>query len=69
MKAYKELDLLRRIIKSTSKSFGLYSMFIKGKSTFNIVDPVLQDVWILDSRTTNHMALFLVLFNSYFKMT
>nr|KYP67889.1 hypothetical protein KK1_021504 [Cajanus cajan] len=41
---------------------------MKGKSIFNTFGFVSQGVWNLDSRATNHMALFPSLFASYSKI-
>lgn len=59
IKAYKEkLDPLRTIIKSMSKSSTSCTMSIRDKSSLNMVVHVSQGVWILDSRTIDHMIPF-----------
>jgi len=41
---------------------------MRAKSLFDTIGHVSKDVWIPDSGATNHMTMFLMFFNSYFKM-
>nr|KYP41699.1 hypothetical protein KK1_036913 [Cajanus cajan] len=68
MKAYKEeLKRLKAMVESMSKPSRSCTLSMKGKISLNIVGPVSQGIWILNSRATDHMTLFRVIFNSYFK--
>ncbi|RDX90534.1 hypothetical protein CR513_27586, partial [Mucuna pruriens] len=64
-----EMDCLRALLNSTSKSLGSYVLTMKDKSSFNIFGSVPQSIWILDSRTTDHMILFPSYFTSYLKVS
>ncbi|RDY11207.1 hypothetical protein CR513_04160, partial [Mucuna pruriens] len=46
-----EMDCLRALLNSTSKSLGSCGLIMKGKSSFNISGSAPQSIWILDSRT------------------
>ncbi|RDX78519.1 hypothetical protein CR513_41191, partial [Mucuna pruriens] len=50
-----EMDSLRALLNSTSKPLGLCALTMKDKSSFNISGSVPQSIWILDSRTTDHI--------------
>jgi len=70
IKSFKEeLYHLRTMIESMTKSSRSYTLPMKGKSTFNTIGPVSQADWILDSRASDHMTPFPILFNLYLKMT
>jgi len=59
MKAFKEeLDHLKTMIESMTKSSRSYILPMKDKSTCNIIGPLLQSVYILNSEATDHITHF-----------
>ncbi|RDY10205.1 hypothetical protein CR513_05310, partial [Mucuna pruriens] len=64
-----EMDCLRALLNSTSKSLASCDLTMNGKSSFNISGSVPQSIWILDSRATYHMTLFPSYFISYRKVS
>jgi len=68
MIAFKEEpNHLKTMIESMTKSYGLHTLPMKGKITFNTIGPLSQGVWILDLGATDYMTSFPKLFNSYVK--
>ncbi|RDX79061.1 hypothetical protein CR513_40562, partial [Mucuna pruriens] len=63
-----EIDCFRTLLNSTSKPLGLCVLTMKDKSSFNISGSVPLNIWILDSKATDHMTLFPSYFTSYFKV-
>ncbi|RDX91841.1 putative mitochondrial protein, partial [Mucuna pruriens] len=63
-----EMDRLRALLNSTNKPLGSCGLTMNGKSSFNISGSVPQNIWILDSRATDHMTLFPSDFTSYLKV-
>ena len=61
------MDRLRALLNSTSKPLGSCGLTMNGKSSCNISGSVLQNIWILDSGTTDHMTPFPSHFTSYSK--
>ncbi|RDX82108.1 hypothetical protein CR513_37146, partial [Mucuna pruriens] len=63
-----EMDHLRALVNSTSKSLGSCGLTMNGKSSFNISGSVPQSIWILDSGAIDHMTPFPSHFTSYLKV-
>jgi len=66
IKSYKvQLDHMRTMIEIMTKASESYTLSMIRKSTFNIIGPMFQGIWILDLGVIDHINSFLILFNLY----